>query len=311
MKLYALNLGGGGAGNGSGTLTGGGTIATGGFTLTVGATGTAALLGTAQTYSAAKTFSVAGAASTPAVNLTGTIFTGGSATTTKPQLLIEPTGTTSTGWSTSGTGLGVNAASGFTGNLLDLQVAATSKFSVTSAGAVSAASINLNFGNLTLGGAANFYNDISASNFVSIYGYGGLIFTTGVSTRLTSDANIFQFGTPSASPVTQTLGGAQGVGSNITGGTLNIGTRGTGTGTGGIINFQSHAAGASSSTLGTLATVLSISSSTLITVASGVSLKLGNAATTGLGAGVLAALTNASIVLTDSTGQAYRIPCII
>lgn len=47
------------------------------------------------------------------------------------------------------------------------------------------------------------------------------------------------------------------------------------------------------------------------TIASGKALKLGNAATTGLTAGVLAALTNATIVLTDSTGQAYRIPCII
>lgn len=36
-----------------------------------------------------------------------------------------------------------------------------------------------------------------------------------------------------------------------------------------------------------------------------------NAATTGLSAGALAATTNASIVLTDATGQAYRIPCII
>lgn len=34
-------------------------------------------------------------------------------------------------------------------------------------------------------------------------------------------------------------------------------------------------------------------------------------ATTGLTAGVLAALTNASIVVSDGAGQAYRIPCII
>jgi hypothetical protein len=40
--------------------------------------------------------------------------------------LLEPAGTTSTAWSTSGTGLGVNAASGFAGNLLDLQVNGTS-----------------------------------------------------------------------------------------------------------------------------------------------------------------------------------------
>lgn len=46
-------------------------------------------------------------------------------------------------------------------------------------------------------------------------------------------------------------------------------------------------------------------------VASGKTFTLGNAATTGLTAGVLAALTNASVVIFDSTGQAYRVPCII
>lgn len=64
-------------------------------------------------------------ADNPAKRWTGTWFTGGTATTTKPHVLIEPTGTTSTAWSTSGTGFGVNAPSGFTGNLLDLQVNGT------------------------------------------------------------------------------------------------------------------------------------------------------------------------------------------
>ena len=82
--------------------------------------------------------SLNGAASAPPGTFTGTWFTGGTATTTKPQVLIEPTSATSTAWSTSGTGLGVNAASGFAGRLLDLQLNGTSKFSVTSAGAVSA-----------------------------------------------------------------------------------------------------------------------------------------------------------------------------
>ena len=57
----------------------------------------------------------------------GTWFTGGSATTTKPQLLIEPTGTTSTGWSTSGTGIGVNAPDAFAGRLFDGQINGASK----------------------------------------------------------------------------------------------------------------------------------------------------------------------------------------
>jgi hypothetical protein len=66
-------------------------------------------------------------ASSPAKVFTGTWFTGGTSTTTKPHFLIEPSGATSTAWSTSGTGLGVNAASGFAGRLLDLQVNGTSR----------------------------------------------------------------------------------------------------------------------------------------------------------------------------------------
>ncbi len=93
-----------------------------------------------NTFSAANSFSVNGALSTPAEILTGSWFSGGSATTTKPQFLVEPSGTASTAWSTSGTGIGVNSASGFAGNLIDLQVAASSKFIITSAGAVTAAS---------------------------------------------------------------------------------------------------------------------------------------------------------------------------
>jgi hypothetical protein len=84
--------------------------------------------------------SLNGAASAPPGTFTGTWFTGGTATTTKPQVLVEPTGATSTAWSTSGTGLGVNAANGFAGRLLDLQVNGTSNFNVSSTGAVSSSS---------------------------------------------------------------------------------------------------------------------------------------------------------------------------
>lgn len=73
-------------------------------------------------------------ASNPALTLGGTGFSGGTATTTKPTFLIEPTGTTSTGWSTSGTKLGVNAESGFTGNFLDFQVNGSSQVSISNTG---------------------------------------------------------------------------------------------------------------------------------------------------------------------------------
>jgi hypothetical protein len=69
-------------------------------------------------------------ASSPAKAFTGTWFTGGTATTTKPQVVIEPTGTTSTGWSTAGTGLGVNAPAAFAGSWLDIQQNGSSVFKV-------------------------------------------------------------------------------------------------------------------------------------------------------------------------------------
>jgi len=93
-----------------GTLTGAGTIA--------------------NTFTGAQVMSVAGTASTPAVKLSGTWFTGGTSTTTKPHLLVEGSGAASTNWSTDGTGIGVNAAVGFTGYLLDLQVNSTPIFQV-------------------------------------------------------------------------------------------------------------------------------------------------------------------------------------
>lgn len=84
----------------------------------------------------ANIFTVNGAASTPAMSLTGAVFTGGTSTTTKPLFLIEPAGATSTGWSTAGTMFGVNAASGFAGRLADLQLNGASAFSVNYTGAI-------------------------------------------------------------------------------------------------------------------------------------------------------------------------------
>lgn len=92
------------------------------------------------------------AASSPTLKFTGTWFTGGSATTTKPHFLIEPSGTTSTNWSTSGTGLGVNAASGFGGRLIDAQIAGVHKFYLD------------NGGNVVFSGNLAFQGSISNNN---------------------------------------------------------------------------------------------------------------------------------------------------
>ena len=72
----------------------------------------------------------------PALTANGTWITSGTGTTTKPYILVEPTGTSSTAWNTSGTGIGVNSASGFTGLLLDLQNGGTSQLRVTQNGGI-------------------------------------------------------------------------------------------------------------------------------------------------------------------------------
>lgn len=90
--------------------------------------------GTNLTLSGRFIVSVNGAFSNPPVSLTGTWASGGGTTNTKPALLIEPTGTTSTNWSNGGTGLGINAPSGFAGSLFDCQVAGSSKFEVFTTG---------------------------------------------------------------------------------------------------------------------------------------------------------------------------------
>lgn len=76
-----------------------------------------------------------GAASTPALRLNGSVFSGGTGTTTKPQLLVEPSGATSTAWDTNGTLIGANAASGFTGCLIAAQLNGVDRFKVASTGA--------------------------------------------------------------------------------------------------------------------------------------------------------------------------------
>jgi hypothetical protein len=136
--------------------------------------------------------SLNGAASAPPGTFTGTWFTGGTSTTTKPQVVIEPTGTTSTSWSTSGTGLGVNAASGFAGNLLDLQVNGTSQAKIGSNG-------SLVFPNGGVGGTNNGVEFASSGGTIrGVYTNAGLIVSSSASVSFTTTANFTSGTNPSA-----------------------------------------------------------------------------------------------------------------
>ncbi len=148
------------------------------------------LLNAANVFTANQAVSKNGAASTPSQLFSGTWFTGGSTTTTKPQVLIEPTGTTSTAWSTNGTGLGVNAASGFTGNLLDLQVNGAHEAYVDSGG-IGHFSGGTSIGNSQLGASLIYGNQYQDSTGVKGYWYTA---TSGINwqnvNRVTTNVNV-------------------------------------------------------------------------------------------------------------------------
>lgn len=191
---------------------------------------------------------VAQAASTPNILLPGTLFSGGTGTTTFPQILVQPTGTSAvTTWSTSGTILGANVVSGFAGNFLDFHVGgAASVYKVTSAG------------------------DLTTANSVTVSNNGGLIGLRNAATILSSpaSASLQQGAADAASPVAQTTrvqsviaGTSNTAGANWT----QIGSLSTGSGTSGSLIFQvGIAPGAGSPTVqATATTALTIAGETL------------------------------------------------
>jgi len=146
-----------------------------------------------NSWSAENTFSSAGAASTPSVLFSGTPYTSGTATTNYPMVSIWPSGATGPStWSGAGTMLGINAASGFTGNLIDLRVnGASAAFTVSYAGAVTATnSINAGSHSITgnsflISGDANS-GLYAPSNGVNLFGSSSTI-SSGAVGRLALD----------------------------------------------------------------------------------------------------------------------------
>jgi len=119
--------------------------------------GTTGNIVTAGTFTQSK----AGISGTGAQMLTGAWASGFGTTNTKPQMLIEPSGTTSTGWLDAGTAFGINANSAvFDGSLIDAQVNGVSKFKV----------MNSNNDVVTVNAGTEQYNNMSAIN-VSMTGY--------------------------------------------------------------------------------------------------------------------------------------------
>lgn len=209
--------------------------------------------------------SAAGAASAPALSLTGTPFVG-TGTTSTPQLYLNG-GTAPTTWNSTasgGTYLGVNAITGFAGNFLDFRTnGGSTLFQADSSGEliVTAFQQFVSVNGVTVGNSGANGFAISSTAFGS----------GAADTFLTRvGAANWRYGqADTAAPVAQSIS-MQGVvaGTTNTSGansTFNA-SQGTGTGTSGSFLFKTAAAGSTGSSQNALATQLTIGPSSVTIV---------------------------------------------
>ena len=186
----------------------------------------------------AATLSAAGAASTPGLLVSGAHFSGGSGTTTFPQLLVQDsTATASTAWSTSGTSLGVNSHTGI-GNIIDFQLDGVSQFKLNNSGALTTQ------GSITISSGATF-----------TWSTKGVLTSPAVGTIQLGALDV------NGSPVAQNFIAQSAVtGTNLAGAasTTFAGSRGTGSGASGSLIFQTAGTGAGSTTQNSYITALTI-----------------------------------------------------
>jgi hypothetical protein len=137
------------------------------------ASGTLAILG-ANIFTGAQVVSVNGAASTPALRFTGSVFTGGTSSTTVPLLDFRASGSTAN-FSTNGTLLGGNSPSGFTGDIIRFSdFSGTSRFRVDQNGTVYGA-FNAGFaGGLNCIGMLSHDAVYASANLPGLSGTGGV-----------------------------------------------------------------------------------------------------------------------------------------
>jgi len=215
-----------------------------------GITGTAAILG-ANTFMGAQIMSVNGAASTPAISITGTVFSGGSTTTTKPLLMIQPTGATES-WSTGGALLGINA-NNFGGYSFYVAKAGTPSFSID--GSTQIVSAYVGFSTLYVASTSGYFGMGSGTNGICTYNAGRIGFTSAGSATNASTQDAFfmrgdaaaviRMGVNAGVPVPQALVAHDATGTNVAAANFTIaGGAATGDGKGGdAITKTSNAAG--------------------------------------------------------------------
>lgn len=229
----------------------------------VTALGLRAALASANVFTAAQTISVNGAASTPALLGSGTIFTGGSGTTTKPYWLIEPSGATAaTSWNTSGTAFGVNLDIN-AGRFLDLRVDGVERMYVGSDGSITSSGSVTIAGNLVAASgyirAGSIYAN-SVSNILELYHNSGAVAIGSDATAIAlrrGGPHALQLGTDAAGVSNQRLVACNRITSDGVGADLTI-SGGNGRGGAGGSLILSYYTTAGAATIGTLTEAMRI-----------------------------------------------------
>lgn len=201
----------------------------------------------------------------PITSWTGTAITGGTATTTKPLVLIEPTGTTSTNWPTTGTFFGINAPGASGGFLFlatsDAGVGGSPIFGIHNGGASFNTVIEQGSNSLIFANGGVWQTQLSNIGF-QLTSAGQLVWgnASGSSTFGTNDTWIAR-----PAPANIQLGGTDTGGNAVVAQTVSVisvaagntntagadwtfnASKGTGTGVGGNIIFQTAPAGTTGS----------------------------------------------------------------
>lgn len=219
-------------------------------------TGTLATLG-ANGFTGVQIISVNGAASTPALLGSGTIFTGGSGTTTKPYWLIEPSGATAaTSWNTSGTAFGVNLDVN-AGRFLDLRVDGVERMYVGNDGSITtSANVIATAGYVRAG---SIYAN-STSNLLELFSNSCALVIGSDATAITlrrGDSHTLQLGTDAAGVSNQRLVACNRITSDGVGADLTI-SGGNGRGGAGGSLILSYYTTAGAATIGTLTEAMRI-----------------------------------------------------
>lgn len=238
----------------------GGTLGTAAFQNTGTSGATIPFLNGVNTYSGAETMSGASAASVSAALWSGTIFTGGTGTTTFPHMMIAPSSPTAvTTWPTTGTLIGLNAP---TGVVTGLDLRSNGGTTLVTLQTSNSGTVQVGGGSTVMSGGSGFNTNANITTSTTAGGVGCTAASTGCSlflrntnTLLTSPASAqLQLGNAdAASPIAQMLraqsvlaGNANTAAVNTTfQGSLSNGTGGS-TGNGGDLIFSTTASVAGS-----------------------------------------------------------------